>query len=362
MFIAPYVIVACLKEPSVSVKASIVSEIMAVIECESPSRDGILCMQCIFLLLDTLHWWCEDDKAASLRGHKEDQEGVLFEVDWVHLESIVDSIPRVKLASAASKCGAHGRSLLYYETHLRNAKGGGVNIAASCSANFDNDEVSSMIEIYSRLEDPDGLDGAMKLRKGARQLEDQSIAAEKNGSWAEALTLYDLQIEKQKLDNKPGSNGRAKALQKYMNCLLQMGHWDGLVHQVEGLLHQENLDSFERAQLASMATASLWRQGNLSHDIDKYISLSTDELHKFESEEIWEIRIGKLLRSLANANTEIGRRFNEELSLTRCEVMSHFTASSMESYARAYPHLVRLHMIQEISDAAGVCLKYFFFG
>lgn len=28
-------------------------------------------------------------------------------------------------------------------------------------------------------------------------------------------------------------------------------------------------------------------------------------------------------------------------------------AAAMESYSRAYPHLVKLHMLQEIADVAG---------
>ena len=35
-----------------------------------------------------------------------------------------------------------------------------------------------------------------------------------------------------------------------------------------------------------------------------------------------------------------------QLSDTAAEVMGRLSAASMESYSRAYPHLVRLHMLQ----------------
>lgn len=32
--------------------------------------------------------------------------------------------------------------------------------------------------------------------------------------------------------------------------------------------------------------------------------------------------------------------------------MAPLSAASMESYSRAYPHLTRLHMLQEVAEAA----------
>ena len=34
--------------------------------------------------------------------------------------------------------------------------------------------------------------------------------------------------------------------------------------------------------------------------------------------------------------------------------MAPLAAAAMESYARAYPHLVRLHMLQELADASAL--------
>ncbi len=34
--------------------------------------------------------------------------------------------------------------------------------------------------------------------------------------------------------------------------------------------------------------------------------------------------------------------------------MAPLSAASMESYSRAYPHLTRLHMLQELADAAAL--------
>ena len=45
--------------------------------------------------------------------------------------------------------------------------------------------------MYSKLEEPDGLGGLLRLRQGGPCLQDQILAAEKAGRWPEALTLYE---------------------------------------------------------------------------------------------------------------------------------------------------------------------------
>ena len=41
-----------------------------------------------------------------------------------------------------------------------------------------------------------------------------------------------------------------------------------------------------------------------------------------------------------------------QLEAAREDIMAPLSAASMESYSRAYPHLTRLHMLQELADAA----------
>jgi hypothetical protein len=45
--------------------------------------------------------------------------------------------------------------------------------------------------VYGKLEEPDGLAGLAHLRMGVPRAQDQVLAAEKDGSWSEALSLYE---------------------------------------------------------------------------------------------------------------------------------------------------------------------------
>lgn len=39
-----------------------------------------------------------------------------------------------------------------------------------------------------------------------------------------------------------------------------------------------------------------------------------------------------------------------EIAEARAEIMAPLSAASMESYSRAYPHLIKLHMLQVALD------------
>lgn len=119
-------------------------------------------------------------------------------------------------------------------------------------------------EVYGKLEDPDGLQGLVRLRQGAPCPEDQRLAAEKAGNWSEALTLYEQALQHSRgngggahstsggdqatgtraaaglLDGAGGSGGSSvggreaglRPMQRgYLDCLLHMGHLQGLLTQ-----------------------------------------------------------------------------------------------------------------------------------
>jgi serine/threonine-protein kinase ATR len=336
-------------------REDIVGEILHVIDQNQvPTKDGISCMQSIFSLLDVLRLWLQDGKMALSQSTAIKGEEILVGFDWKILEDMIEDIPRIRLAMAASKCGAHARALLYYETHLRLSGGKGANIAAASSTKFSDDEVTFLLGLYSKLEEPDALGGVMKLRQGTSTLEDQRLAAEKNGSWGEASSLYELEIS----SKASSMDSRLELMDGYLNCLLQMGHWEGLAGQVRGLLLSKgSKPTLEHSRMAPKGAAALWRLGKFDGEIVDYIKMSGLILDKLTLDEKWELRVSKLLCYLSdisrNSDSSLYDKVSKELSSMRHEIMPQFSAAAKESYARAYPYLVKLHMIQEISDATG---------
>lgn len=66
-----------------------------------------------------------------------------------------------------------------------------------------------MQEVYCKLEEPDGLEGLVKLRRGGAKLEDQRLAAEKAGHWAEAATLYEQALQQGQREGMAAAGGAA---------------------------------------------------------------------------------------------------------------------------------------------------------
>lgn len=281
LFLAPYVVYHAVAMGNTSAPESVAKELQAVFTTRSTSRDAILCMQAAFTVLDTLQHWLNQAKAAHNRpssaatatvsASSSVSNGAFLE-GWEKVQNMLHVIPKDLLAGAASRCGAHARALLYYETHMRSEHGGGINIASASSRNgtFLDHEVSFLLEIYGFLEEPDGLDGFINMKSGGPKLEDQRWAAEKAGSWSEALALYDqalaatsassLVVNASETRNATSRSHSMNDTQSsygddtsskigYLNCLLHMGHWQSVITCVEGMAvsnhhqqqHQESM-------------------------------------------------------------------------------------------------------------------------
>ena len=227
--------------------------------------------------------------------------------------------------------------------------------------------------MYGRLEEPDGLQGLMKMRQGGPRPEDQRLAAEKAGDWSEALTIYEQAMQYQSRSSggggssSGGGSGSAAAAallecglgaeaeglsptqRGYLGCLLNMGHLQGLLAQVEGMAAAggSGQGAAAVAQLAAMGTAAAWRLGRWGL-LEGYTQVAQGGYGALDPDARWEVRLGRLLGAVVPGD---GDALHRELDAARSEVMGPFSAAAMESYDRAYPHLVKLHMLQEISDA-----------
>ncbi|KAI3426356.1 hypothetical protein D9Q98_008728 [Chlorella vulgaris] len=385
LFLMPYLVHNVLAHGTDAARAGVQQEIQAVLAGASSSREGTLCCQACFSLLDTLQKWHGDAKAAQRelgsaaaaqqqqpggRPGESGQQYASMGPEWDAVHQLLEAMPKQLLAQAASQCGAHARSLQYFETHVRSVHGGALNPSAFRSATYAGDEVSYLQEVYGRLEEPDGLQGLVRLRQGGPRPEDQRLAAEKAGNWSEALTLYEQALQHSGssgaggsgstgagagatsaaavlADGPQGDAGLGAQQRGCLECLLHIGHLQGLLAQVEGLAAGAGDKS--AAQLAALGAAASWRLGQWEL-VEGYVEAANSGFAGLDMDARWEVRIARLLWAVARFDmAELG----VGLEAARSEVMGPFSAAAMESYSRAYPQLIKLHMLQEISDVAG---------
>ncbi|KAL0029509.1 hypothetical protein WJX79_000191 [Trebouxia sp. C0005] len=361
-FLMPYLLHNVISAGSPESRKGVKDEIVAVLKGAGAHKEGELCVQAIFLLLDVLKKWAEEAKgtaAWSASGAPGVSSGSIAPTSSAqHVHQLLASIPQDLLAQAAARCGAHARALLHYETHLRSKEGGGLNPVAHKNIYYSDDEVSFLQEVYGKLEEPDGLAGLLRLRQGPPRLQDQLLAAEKAGSWSEALALHEQALQRsahllaRQQGNDPGptkgNQGLTGGQRGYLRCLLHMGHLQGMMTQVDGWASHSS--EVAKEQLAASRMAAAWRLGQWDV-LEGTAGHVADHMDLLDSDERWEVRLGKMLAAVHTRQADVVK---VEIAEARSEVMAPLSAASMESYTRAYPYLVKLHMLQELSDAAAV--------
>eukprot|EP00879_Flechtneria_rotunda_P008531 GHRR01008938.1.p1 GENE.GHRR01008938.1~~GHRR01008938.1.p1 ORF type:complete len:1480 (+),score=620.50 GHRR01008938.1:516-4442(+) len=468
----------------------LVNELTAIMQCaaagpESHIPDMELYVHCTFTQLDLLKQWMQEqqelaDKAAEAATTRQtigagNRSGLTsspepqLSVFAANVQQLVSAIPIQTMAQAALRCGSYARALQYFETHVRDVHGGGLNPAAfngGCSS-YSYDEVSFLLEVYGQLEEPDGLAGLVQLRQGGLTTADQILAAEKAGAWSEALALYEQALSQEATAATAGNTtgganvagsitapcaaagdvlmvaaravaagtaastdqngqqqhmlvqtiggiitipllaqlpstfaaaaisdagaqtaGGAAALAAHLSslqvgqlrCLLQMGHYQTLLRQIDGLLArclgsgaQQNLDpaqgtqagtgpahasqglaalQWSVTQLAALGVAAAWRlgswallRGHLSV-VDAAFAAGGKPLCPADQ---WEVCVGFILDAAQKGSHD---EVLTGLHNARAGVLGLLPAIAGESYTRAYPDLLKLHMLQEVEGVS----------
>ncbi|GFR46172.1 hypothetical protein Agub_g7700, partial [Astrephomene gubernaculifera] len=144
-----------------------------------------------------------------------------------------------------------------------------------------------------------------------------------------------------------------------IRCMLAMGHWQAVQSSVDGLLSRGSGGPTGQKLLASLGVAATWRLGRWSK-LRHYLrsaDLADSEpcggapgsgsCGGLSPGDQWELDMGYLLEALQRGDWPRARQLLEGY---RDESMAVLPALAQESYVRAYPHMVRLHMLQEMSD------------
>lgn len=244
------------------------------------------------------------------------------------------------------------------------------------------EQYSPFQEVFARLEDADSLEGLTMLRKGGPTVHDRLASAHNTGRWAEALAMHQ-QLQRQAAPQHPPTSTRKRprpftaeradgqhaaaarraldaAQHGALTCMMHMGHWDAVCSMVDGVCLRASLSSQtcdSTAAWAPYGAAACWRLGEWGR-LDEYLTTQVpgravdrapEPMPGFDAG--WEVDLGRLLLAVARCD-HIG--LSRLLARARDDTMRALMASSMESYSRAYPQLAKLHVLQEVADAAAI--------
>ncbi|RLN13077.1 serine/threonine-protein kinase ATR [Panicum miliaceum] len=363
IYLLPYLVlnVVCYGTPEA--RQSITEEILCVLNAAASESSGAavhgiaggqseVCIQAIFTLLDNLGQWVDDLKqeialsqssyamagkhGGKLKGRTcSDYEEDQMLVQCSNVAELLAAIPRVTLARASLRCQAHARALMYFESHVQENSGSS-NPAAECSGTFSDDDISFLMEIYGGLDEPDGLLGLANLRKSS-SLQDQLIINEKAGNWAGVLTLSE-----QALQMEPTSVHRQSDV---LNCLLNMCHLQAMIAHVDGLVC--SIPQYKKTWCMQGVRAA-WRLGRWDL-MDEYLTGADKGLvfSGSENNASFDMDLAKIFKAMMNKDQFL---VAEQIFQSKQALLVPLAAAGMDSYMRAYPYVVKLHMLRELED------------
>ncbi|KAM7257739.1 hypothetical protein ACFE04_013480 [Oxalis oulophora] len=362
IYLLPYLVLNVLCHGTDEARRGIAEEILSVLEAAASESSGAavgggqseVCIQAVFTLLDNLGQWVDDIKqdlalSHSFRSSKKQQPAKLKDksqissadqdqllVQCKHVSELLTAIPKVNLAMASSRCQAHARSLMYFESYVRE-KSGSFNPAAEKSGVFVDEDVSRLMEIYSCLDEPDGLSGLACLRKSL-SLQDHILINKKAGNWAEVLTSCE-----QALKDEPTSVQRHSDV---LNCLLNMCHLQAMVTHVDGLISR--IPEYKKMWCMQGVQAA-WRLGRWGM-MDEYLGGADKDgliCTTSENNASFDMDIAKILQAMMKKDQF---SVSEKIALSKQSLIASLAAAGMDSYMRAYPFVVKLHMLRELED------------
>lgn len=366
-YLLPYLVLDAVCHGSEEARHGITEEILSVLDAAASENSatavpGIssgqseVCIQAVFTLLDNLGQWVDDveqeialsqslqtsnpkQQASKLKDQSTSSSSLASDqllMQCKYVSGLLAAIPKVTLAKASFRCQAYARSLLYFESHVRE-KSGSFNPAAERSGVFEDEDISFLMEIYSGLDEPDGLSGLARLRK-SNSLQDQLLINKKAGNWAEVLTSCE-----QALQMEPTSVQRHSDV---LNCLLNMCHLQAVVTHVDGLISR--IPQYKKTWCMQGVQAA-WRLGRWDL-MDEYLNTADEEgllCSSSESNASFDMDVAKILEAMMRKDQFA---VAEKIALSKQALIAPLAAAGMDSYTRAYPIIVKLHLLRELED------------
>ncbi|KAG0002584.1 serine/threonine-protein kinase M1, partial [Entomortierella chlamydospora] len=356
LYMLPHLVLTVLLEGSSKDRSEIVNEMAAVLgKSRNWEQNGAeqnlgtsqqisgelnqLGPQTVFGLFDHITKWIQSRKSLSAktsshRSHTtssttssttpELSQATLRQYDAAidAVQEQLTSISHDVIAMAAFRCKAYARSLLHYEQYIRDSRQQlGPNDPAIQSM------YEKLQEIYANLEEPDGMEGISSLITSGTATQNL-LQCESAGQWSEAQFYYE-----QGLQDDPGQFENHAGLYK---CLENLGHYKMLLSCVQGDI--QSYPDWEQ-QLTDWRIGSAWKVQNWK-TLESALSRSVHSS--------FETGLGQLLLDLRDNRVS---EFESHLQQVRCMLIPTLAAASMESYSRAYDHIVQLHMLHELEVA-----------
>ncbi|KAF5387623.1 hypothetical protein D9615_000714 [Tricholomella constricta] len=302
-------------------------------DSDSAPDKKLLSAQAVFMIMDHLNKWVRvvrqnvSTKKSESKRARDNQIDSRAEEQLLRLDSILSSIDQNLVARAAFQCKAYARSLMNFERQI-------VVIQERSPKNKDlPDYYERLHEIYSHLDEPDGMEGVSALILSP-SLEHQIRQHESTGRWTSAQSCWEVRLQ-QSPDNVEFHIG-------LLRCLRNLGHYDTLRTHVKGVLIRN--PDWESA-LAGFHVESAWMVGAWD-DVQ-------DMVERTSAAQSSSIVIARLLLAMRAGDPE---KIAETISVARSVLGAPIIAAGVRGYRRSYEAALNLHLMHELEMIQSVLM------
>ncbi|KIY53078.1 hypothetical protein FISHEDRAFT_34031 [Fistulina hepatica ATCC 64428] len=304
------------------------AEILVVLEDQvnansssSPDKK-LLSAQAVFSLLDHLNKWVRkirEDINTSKSEHKRGGPTSMIEEQLLRVDSVLSNIDLTLMAKAALQCRAYARSLMSFEQQV-------ISLRSNSPTSPQLPEYYERLhEIYSQLDEPDGMEGVSHLILEP-SLENQIRQHESTGRWTSAQSCWEVRLQQ-----SPDDINHHLGL---LRCLRNLGHYDSLRTHVSGVLTR-NPDW--EPLLAGYQVESAWMIGAWD-DVERLVSRVT-------TNQTPQIVLARALLAIRSSDPN---SISQALSEARSVLGSPIAAAGIKNYRRAYDAVLDLHLTYEL--------------
>ncbi|KIO32842.1 hypothetical protein M407DRAFT_66218 [Tulasnella calospora MUT 4182] len=306
------------------------SEIIAVLEDQvsmmssSAADKRLLSAQTIFGIMDHICKWIRGvrQELSPKKKSRNHQIAQLSE-DLPNVDSLISSINHELTAQAAFQTKAYARALMNFEQL----------IVMKRERNTSEDDLQAyydrLHEIYSHLDEPDGMQGVSNLVL-APSLDHQIREHESTGQWTAAQSCWEIKLQKSPDD--------IEAHLGLIRCLRNLGHYDTLETHIRGVLSRN--EHWSEA-LAGFRAEGSWIVRNWDAVQQAVDSSKSDSP---------EISIARVLLALRGQK---GSDIQAAFHAARHKLGATILSGGPNSYRRSYDAVIQLHVLHELQLAHG---------
>ena len=347
-FLFPYAVLNVVIGGTTSEVQDLTNEFMATLQASSgdpAQQENIrLCSESIFSVLDYSSTWLREKRNEGQRIRNEayktgvspsefDEARDMGQMETV--ENFLASISPEIIANKAIECRSYARALFHWEQHIRQER---ELIPTLKMTKKHEDMYDRLQEIYTQIEEPDGLEGIAAHLNMITE-EQRTINHAKAGRWTAAQAWYELKLAEEPTDTE--------FQHQILLCQRETGQYATLLRYANSFLDPDQSGDNVPAAIQThlpLAAEACW----MTEDFDGLKRRLLIQPQELKAD--FHLGIGQALLSATGGNEG---SISEIIKALRLSIVEGLSTASTGSLQTCHAELMKLHVLYEVEALSG---------